>query len=210
MIKINLLGEDTSIDNSGIFQVAMFGASVGLFCIIFFLLNGAIRGEVETLEREKVGLETRLASLKKTTAEVRELESKRTDLRMKLAVIAKLKKSRSGPVRVLDDLNMSLPEKSWLLSVKEKTAIARIDGMALDNQTIASFMNELEKSDYFTRVDLVEAHGVQWQGVAMKQFTLSTTVTYAGKIAEEEAKKEETKGEKSKGKKVKPTKEDEV
>ena len=56
----------------------------------------------------------------------------------------------------------------------------RIDGKAIDNQTIAGFMRELEQSDYVKTVDLGETRQSDERGAKIKAFSLSAVVQYAG------------------------------
>ena len=59
-------------------------------------------------------------------------------------------------MRILEDLSSSAPDKLWLVDFSDINAQATITGMALDNQTIATFMRNLQGSKYFYEVDLVE------------------------------------------------------
>ncbi|MBX7143746.1 MAG: PilN domain-containing protein [Oligoflexia bacterium] len=182
MIKINLLGEDTVVDNSHNLLIAAYVASL-LVCLgIFYYLNDSISVEVAQKTTEAGKLERQLAALQETTKEVKELDRKRAELNDKLVVIATLKRNKVGPVKVMDDLNMSLPERAWLTDIKESGSILRISGFALDNQTIATFMKDLQASEYFTSVDLVETKQVEERGVKVKDFTLDAKISYTGKL----------------------------
>lgn len=192
MIKINLLGDDTHIEAPGRMWLVGYVASIGFCLLVFYFLNSGISSEISDLSQQQDTLKTELAKLEEVTKEVRELEAKKKELNNKLAVIARLKLSKRGPVRVLDDLNLSLPEKSWLVEVKEVGGIFKISGLALDNQTIASFMKGLESSDYFHTVDLVETRQTEKKQVKMKYFIIQAKVNYAGKlIASTDPDKEE-------------------
>lgn len=216
MIRINLLGEESAPDTSGIVQLIVFGTVQGVALLVCFLLYTAIAGELRDVKQEVESRELELQNLMKTTQEVRELEKKKTELRDMLKVIALLNKKRVGPVRVLDDLNLAIPEKAWLKSVKEDKGSFTITGLALDNQTVARFMKALEGSDFYSDIELVESKGAAYQGVAMKEFSVKAKVLYGGKsqLAEEKRKaQEESKSEGSKGSKSpakQPSKEDEA
>lgn len=194
MIKINLLGDETIIDHSSIYWLAGYVASVAACFAVFFYLNSSITGSIDDLRGQEQSLEAQLNRLKATTKEVRDLEAKKEELRDKLAVIAILKRSKAGPVRVMDDLNLALPERAWLTNVKERDGRLRIQGLALDNQTIAGFMKELEGSDYFSAVDLVETKRAQWKGVRITSFILQAKVNYAGQIVPEAQAADESAG----------------
>jgi len=183
MIKINLLGEESVIDYTAIYWLIGYLASLLVCGLVLFLLNSSIVSSIKELRNRAETLDAQLAKLKIVTKEVRNLETKKEELRDKLAVIAVLKRNKTGPVRVMDDLNLALPERAWLTNVKEKDGLLRIQGMALDNQTIAAFMKGLEGSEYFSDVDLVETKQVEWKKARIKEFILQTKVNYAGKIA---------------------------
>ncbi len=196
MIKINLLGDDSVQDSTGILWAGGYAAGLVLFLVTCFFLNSSINASIaENTERESV-LQAQLVELQKKTKEVRDLEKKRKELSSKLAVIARLKKNKIGPVRVMDDLNISIPERSWLTDVKETNGAFSIRGFALDNQTIAEFMRSLDSSDYFVNVDLVETKQATKLGAKIKQFVLQAQVNYAGKIllAEDDKKDSKKKG----------------
>lgn len=186
MIKINLLGDDSAVDNSGRLMLMAYAASVVVFFVICAVLNSSAGGEIQALNQQVEELDGKLARLKVVTAEVKDLEKKRKGLNDKLVVIALLKKNKRGPVRVLDDLNSALPERSWLLDAKESGNSIRLTGMALDNETIATLMKQLESSDYFDGVELVESRQATREGARIRAFAINSRVNYAGKIAVDE------------------------
>ncbi len=182
MIRINLLGEDTVVDNSGNLIVAGFVAAILVVLGAFYWLQDSLNGQVVVLNSEAAKLERQLAALQETTKEVRELDAKRAELNDKLVVIATLKRNKAGPVRVMDDLNMALPERAWLTEFKEGSGMLRMYGTALDNQTIATYLKDLQSSEYFTAVDLIETKQVLAKGVKIMNFTLDAKITYSGKL----------------------------
>jgi len=183
MIKINLLGDDTVIDTSGTWLAIGYVLSVVVTVLVGLLLNYATSSFIEEMTIESANLETELSKLKETTREVHDLELKKKELSDKTNVIGTLKKSKYGPVRILDDLNNALPDRAWITSVKESGGQMNIAGYALDNQTIASFMKALQASTYFENVDLGESKEVEREGAKIKEFTLITKVAYAGGVA---------------------------
>ncbi|RMD85622.1 MAG: hypothetical protein D6808_04875 [Candidatus Dadabacteria bacterium] len=180
MIRINLVWEDDAGGANKIFQVAAFLLSLLSLFLAFYLASNSLAYKTKLYEAEKKIFSEQISSLRKVTKEVRDLEKKRDILKNKIEVIATLRKQKTGPVRILDDLNQALPSKSWLTGVSERGGVMSIVGLALDNQTIADFMKELEKSNFFLQVDLLEARQVSWNRVKMKKFTLSAVVDYAG------------------------------
>ena len=157
MIKINLLGEDTGKSNAWTYGVIGYLCSVAVCLALFVMLYRDVTGAIADKQEEIQRLERQLTALKEQTKRVDELERKKELVNSKLALIAKLKKSKTGPVRMLDDLNVAVPSRVWLRSIIEKNGVFQIKGRAFDNQDIAQFLKNLEASDYFDHVELVQS-----------------------------------------------------
>ena len=193
MIRLNLLGEDPGIDKSLLMMLGGFLASVIAFIGVFGMMLSSVNSEIVNLNTQIENFEDLLVDLRKKTKVVENLEKKRDELNSKLSVIAELKQNKLGPVRILDDLNTALPGKAWISSVEEKGQGMEISGHALDNQTIALFMKDLEQSNYFKKVDLVETKQAENQGAKVKSFTLLADISYSGNISTEESVEKENK-----------------
>jgi type IV pilus assembly protein PilN len=190
MIKINLLGDDTVVDSSSKRIVAGYVASLLVLLVIFYSVHASFSSEIEELTGEIEQKEQELARLEKITKEVKDLEVKEAEYNNKINVIANLKKNKLGPVRILDDLNNAVPQQAWVTQIKEEGGLLRIDGKSIDDQTIAGFMRELEKSDYFNAIDLGETRQSDEKGAKIKIFSLNTTVSYSGSAKVEDANKQ--------------------
>lgn len=182
MIKINLLGDETVIDHSNRYVALAYLCSIAVALLVFFGMYTSVGSSIADLTEQRDLLEKEIARLQRITKEVQDLEKKKDEYHSKLLVIATLKKSKAGPVRVMDDLNVALPEKAWLSEVKENTGVFSIIGRALDDQTIASFMRDLEKSDYFDKVDPVEIKLMDMEGVKVKEFSVQAAISYTGTV----------------------------
>jgi type IV pilus assembly protein PilN len=180
MIKINLLGDEDLEKGKYTLVVGGYFASVVATVLACFLVHQSGATKINKLTMEKDRLENEVVKLKEVTKKVKEFETKKIELANKLTVIATLKKSKMGPVRVLDDLNTSIPERSWLTEIKEVTGSMSIGGIALDNQTIASFMQTLEGSNYFSGVDLEETKHEELNGAKVKIFRVRSKINYTG------------------------------
>jgi len=186
MIKINLLGNDTAKDNTGKLIAVGYIASVVAVVLISTVLHMSITSRNQNLAEVVVERKEELEQLEKKTAEVKEMAKKEGELKNKLAVIATLKKQKKGPVKILDQLNSAIPEKAWLIETREKDGAMRMEGFALDNQTISQFLKGLMVSEFFPKVELDETKLVEKSGVKVSQFVVKAEVSYAGKIAQEQ------------------------
>ena len=63
----------------------------------------------------------------------------------------------------------------WYTQIEEKNDAFKLSGIALDNQTVADFMNRLEKSDRFDNVVLasIKKHTIAESDLSLKQFDVN-------------------------------------
>jgi type IV pilus assembly protein PilN len=189
MIRINLLPlreAQRALGRRRQLSVALLSVSVAVLVMVipYVLQERRLAG----IGREIEQLNAEVAKLNEQTREVRDLDKRRAELQAKLKIIEDLKRKRVGPVRMLEDLSGAVPEKLWLVDFTDANNLATITGMALDNQTIATFMRRLQGSKYFYDVDLVEtaqsqpAKGLAGAeaGMIFKKFTVKAHLDYLG------------------------------
>ena len=182
MIRINLLGDDTVVDHSRYIYVGAYLASIIALIVTCVTLNWWTGSSIEELASKKEGLDSDLKRLQVVTAEVKDIEKKQKDLENRIVRIAALKRSKQGPARILDALNLALPERAWLVEAREKSGEMKLGGVAIDGETISNFTRELEKSDNFPKVQLDVAKQVVRQGVKVQEFIIKTNVSYGGRV----------------------------
>lgn len=190
MIRINLLPVREAERALGRRrQLSLLVLSVVVVLLMLALPYSFQARKLAQLDSEIESLRQELARLDQQTREVKDLDRKRAELQAKLRVIEDLKKRRSGPARVLSDLADATPEKLWLTQFTEGTGAANIEGLAMDNQTIAEFMRRLQQSPYFYDVDLVETSQASIQSgtspapvsSSFKKFIVKAHVDYLGR-----------------------------
>lgn len=159
MIRINLLPFRAARKKENIRrQLMIYALSVVLiFCLMgytFFYLSSTLSG----LKEDQKRIQDELTGYEQTIKRIAELEKKIKEIRAKLEVIRELERNKTGPVHLLDEISMAVPkEKLWLSSLKESKGTLTLTGTAMDNETIALFMTNLEKSEYISAVDLLSA-----------------------------------------------------
>jgi len=156
MIKINLLPFRAERKKENIRkQVSIFLLSVFFFlaAAIYFYMD--LSRKSSRLEKTKQEKKKELASYKKTDEELRRIQKILSETRAKLKVIQRLELNKTGPVRLLDEIAEAVPrEKLWLKSLSENKGVLTLEGSAMDNDTVARFMTNLEKAKYISAVDL--------------------------------------------------------
>ena len=197
MIRINLLPFRAARKRENIKrQITIYGLVIVLSLAVMAWAYTRQKGTLSQLKKEEEQTTKELAKFKKELDEIRSLEKKKKEISTKLNVINKLKEGKTGPVLLLSDIADAVPKgKLWLNSLSESKGNLTLVGTAMDNETIALFMNNLEKTDRITSVDLRSAtlRDIAQYNLKVSDFVLDCK-TYA-------AKKPEKKSDNKKGKK---------
>ncbi len=182
-IKVNLLGERKKKGGKALLWLSLYAFSLLLVAGVFIMNISSVNEELKEKEDQVRLLEAQLNKLKVVTAEVRELSSKKKNLAEKIAVMAALRKKKSGPVKVMDDLNFSIPERAWVTEVKElEGGYLKLSGYALDFETISLFLKNLDASEYFSEVDLIDSKKAVVKEISITEFVIQGKVNYLGKL----------------------------
>lgn len=156
MIRINLLPFRAARKKENIKrQATIYGLSVVLLLMVMVYYFLRLNNEVSVLETKQKRLRVDFQSYQKTIKRIDELDKTIGEIKSKLTVIKKLEMKKTGPVHLLDEIAMAVPkDKLWLKSLNEKKGSLTLQGTAMDNETVALFMINLEKSKYIKTVDL--------------------------------------------------------
>jgi type IV pilus assembly protein PilN len=179
MIKINLIPvKEKGKKKVGIKKdwVVLILSMVILFVILFFL-QWRINREIGDTTAKISDTKKEIVHFKALTADVNKAKEDQKTLQDKLNIINTLRKEKASPVRVLDEVSIQKPEKLHLESLKKEGSKVGIEGIALDDETIANFMTNLRKSKLFKNVDLIVSEQSELSKIKIKKFTLSCEIT---------------------------------
>jgi len=184
MIRINLLPFRAARKKENIRrQLTIYGLTVVFALVVMAYYFMKLSTTLSDLKDKEQNIKVELAGYKKTIERINSLEKKITEIRKKLDVIKDLEKKKTGPVLLLDQIAMAVPkERLWLTSILEKKGKLTLNGTAMDNETVAVFMTNLEKSELITAVDLKSARlrNLPKYKLSVADFSLECT-TYAFK-----------------------------
>lgn len=156
MIKINLL-PIRQIQKRLKAQKQVIGFCVLLAAVLFVVgIAWAVRGSQISGQKEHISeLTQKRNSYQATLNEIEKLKQNKKNLETKLAVIGKLKKDSQFTVRLLDELaNVTPVGRIQLNSMIQAPDKITISGAAVDDASIALYMNQLEASPYFANPEL--------------------------------------------------------
>ena len=179
MIRINLLSSreiEAELGRRQDVVVAVLGVGAALAICLAVFLYQVFRTTM--LQREVSSLRAEIASIEGSAKEVAQLQTTIASLKQKVTVIENLSKKKVGPVRVMESLSASAPERLWVTEFKENAGNLTLNGMAVDNQTVADFLKALQATQYFKDVELVEAAQAQQDKLALKKFSVRSRLLY--------------------------------
>lgn len=134
---------------------------LGLVVVLsgIFFSHQSIKTDLASARSSVVQLEADIERYKPQQVLVEGFKKQKKELQDKLDIIASLEMARSGPVRILDELSNSVPERLWLTSISTHGKEIKLKGQSLDTGVVADFLRSLNSSRFFTNVDLDKTSG---------------------------------------------------
>jgi type IV pilus assembly protein PilN len=184
MIRINLLPFRAARKRENIRQqISVYIGIVVLTLLVIGFLSIQKISQASDKKAEEESLKSEIVSYQKELDELKAVEKKTKEVNLKLDVIKELEKGKTGPVLLLADVADSVPKgKLWLRSYSEKKGSLSLVGTAMDNETVALFMSNLEKTQQITTVDLESA---EQRDIPQYSLKVSDFVLKCGTVAEE-------------------------
>ena len=203
MIQINLLPVRAERRKEFIRKQLSIAALTLLFTVavmglFFYRIQSQYKQTESTLQRTN----KQIKQLEPIIKKIEQYKAQKEEISKKIAVIIDLDRYRLAPVVILSDLNRLRPEKLWFSSLKENGQHLTISGVAIDNETIVSFLNNLKQSAPLKNADLTLLRSQTLQKLKLKEFTIDCPLDLsslpkllkAPEAAPETARKEEQNG----------------
>lgn len=185
MIRINLLPFRAARKKENVRrQVSVFLLSLVLVTILAVIAHVWFNNRITGLNDRIASAKAQVAKYNKINAEIAEIKKKLAVLDKKIEVIQTLDRNRKAPVRLMDSMTQLLvANRMWFTRMDYKDEGIKLDGIALDNQTVADFMTRVQefpdyqevklasiKQERFTNKDLnLKRFGVTFKKGAPKQ-----------------------------------------
>ncbi len=201
MIKINLLPFRIARKKENIRrQISIFFLLIVFTSVLMFWYVQILDKQILSVKEKTEQVNQQIAKYKEKADRVAQIKKDLKALDEKLEIVSSLKKEKEKHFILFKSMpDLVIPERMWLESFKTDPAGLTIKGIAFDNPTIAEFMEKLEKSMLFAKVDLKAAKmKIFKDDVMLKSFELMCQT----QKSQEEVKKEDLK----KGKNEQPKK----
>jgi type IV pilus assembly protein PilN len=200
MIKINLLPVREARRKANLRQQGiLLGIALIAAVVVCGTLHTAIAASISSERGRVVAAQAELGKLEETLKEVERFRQEKEDIERKLRVIHRLEESRSGPVRIMDEISSRIPDRMWLKAMSLRNGVLEIDGFGIDNEVIAAFMTSLEESKFLTEVELQSSQLTESKGLKLNEFKITcrdvvaTAARQADKAAEKQTDKKDSK-----------------
>jgi type IV pilus assembly protein PilN len=135
------------------------GRKLNLACAGLLLAAGtatgwwywSLREESTALDQSIADAQQETLRLRSVLEQVKQFDTRKTQLQQRVSLIEELRKGQSGPVHLLDELSRNLPEMLWLTELKQQGTELTIEGRASSLTSVSDFVGNLERSAYFKR-----------------------------------------------------------
>ena len=179
MLRINLLPvrqlKKRAKARNQIFTVIL------VFCCLLVFLGfvGVLQnGMLHSLNNQIAQLNKQKDAFKPILAQIETMKKQKQELERKTAIIKTLRAESSLTVRVLDDVARNVDNKRlWLDSLSQQGPNLSLTGVALDNETVAQFMDKLKTSEFINDVNLANSSLKVIAGRNLKSFVMNCTTT---------------------------------
>lgn len=160
--------------------------SFATLLMFLLLILGAVAflqsSKIKSIEAQVSQLQNEKQKYAPILKEMKQLESTKAELENKITIIKKLKQDSAITVHILDEVANKVDSKRmWLKSLTQSANTLSLQGVALDNRTIAQFMDALKDSPYVGAVNLANASLTKISGRNLKSFSMDCSITSPSK-----------------------------
>ena len=174
MAKINLLPwrqayrEEKKREFIGIIVGIGLVAALGAY-----LWVSSVQSAIENQNARNRLLSQEISKLDAQVKEISEIKKTRDDLLARIKVITDLEGTRPVIVRYFDELARAIPDGVWIISADRKGKVVTIEGVAESYNRIASFLRNLEASDWYASHNLISVDAAPEEGEDASRFKMT-------------------------------------
>jgi len=174
MIRINLLGAQSKGKNkrsaasaAAVMEVGDVGSPKMKVLVVLILAALVNVGYWYQLDKEHRDIAAKMEVAQRKNAELADVKARYMErqreaenYKRRVDVIDQLRAAQAGPVNLLNTVGQTVnsTEAVWLNSMKDQGTSVDIDGMALSTDAVASLISNLQKTGYFTNIEIKETY----------------------------------------------------
>lgn len=174
MIKVNLIPVKRKKKAKPLptFIITMVIVTIGVSIVmayLFFFFNSRL----SVKKAQFAANEKMIAELKEKIKAVENFEQLNKTFQQRNDIIEQLSKSRSVPVKLLDEISNLLPNGIWFQTMTMSGDNVSIDGYGFTNTDIVSYVDNVKNSKIFTDVYLQESKSTEIEKQPLYMFKLT-------------------------------------
>lgn len=193
MIKINLIPFREIEKKENIRrQVTIAILSVILVIVVMAYYYLRLKNTITNMTAKIESTKIELASTELTAKQVDKIKQELNKLNKKIDVIKTIEANRKSSIKLLDNMTKMVDEQAtlvaagyvtegagkpvkrlWFTSFQAIGPIININGIALDNKTVADFMTRLEASGFYKNVNLNTLKKENINNLNLKRFVIT-------------------------------------
>ena len=155
MPRINLLPwRDEQRKERKLSFFAGMGGAVVAAAIAAFAAGLAFSSMISGQEHRNDRLRTEITTLDKEIEKINNLEQQKQKFIARMQIIEKLQRSRPEIVHVFDEVVRTIPDGTYLTSVKQTDKKLKLDGVAQSSTRVSSFMRSIDSSQWLRNPEL--------------------------------------------------------
>jgi len=173
MIRINLLGAQkgknkrSAASAAAVMEVGDVGSPKVKVLVVLVLAALVNVGYWYQLDKQHRDIAAKMEVAMRKNAELADVKARYLErqreaesYKRRVDVIDQLRATQAGPVNLLNTIGQTVnnTEAVWLNSMKDQGTSVDIDGMALSTDAVASLIANLQKTGYFTNIEIRETY----------------------------------------------------
>ncbi|MBF0455902.1 MAG: PilN domain-containing protein [Magnetococcales bacterium] len=170
-------------------------ALVGLIAI--FIAKGMIADHLSAQQITQKRNKEIIARLDEKLGEIKDINSRKKEVKARLEIIDTLSRQRNLPVFLLEAISLAIPDKVWLKEISTIEQTLTVIGYTLSNAMVADFMRRLDSSPHLAQVNLkniAQSKGKENLDRKLREFHISAHIVMPSSPEDKEGRSQTVRG----------------
>ena len=164
MIRINLLTTERAKASTPAVMPEAKRVTLGASLVLLVTVLGlgwwfwSLHQQSLLLDIDIASAEVETKQLRAVLSKVQKFEARKAQLQQRVTLIEQLRKGQTAPVRVLDQISRSVPDRLWLADMKQAGTEFTLDGYATTMTALSDFVATIEDTKWFRKpVEIIDS-----------------------------------------------------
>ena len=164
MIRINLLTTERKVAKAPGLMTEARRVTLGASAVLLVTVLGlgwwfwSLHQQSQLLDIDIASAEVDTQQLRAVLSKVQKFEARKAQLQQRVTLIEQLRKGQTAPVRVLDQISRSVPDRLWLANMKQADTEFTLDGYATTMTALSDFVASIEDTKWFRKpVEIIDS-----------------------------------------------------